>query len=243
MTPIAKTLVVIPAYNEAEALPATLADLHDAQPELDVVVIDDGSADDTAAAARSHGAAVVRLPFNLGVGGAVRTGLRYAHDRGYHRTVVFDADGQHDATSITALVAAIDAGADMAVGSRFADPDSDYVTGHGRRRAMRLLSRIVRWSTGRTFTDTTSGFRAFNEDATALLARRYPVEYLADTVEVLVMMCHGGYRVVEVPVTMRPRSTGQPSSRSIKLVIDYLRLLIGITASAWRPRNHKERSS
>jgi glycosyltransferase involved in cell wall biosynthesis len=243
MTPSAKTLVVIPAYNEADALPMTLTDLRSAQPDLDVVVVDDGSADATADAARAAGVAVVQLPFNLGVGGAVRTGLRFAHDRGYHRTVVFDADGQHDPASITALVDAIDAGADMAVGSRFADPESDYVTGSGRRRAMRLLSRIVRWSTGRTFTDTTSGFRAFNEDATSLLARRYPVEYLADTVEVLVMMCHSGYLVVEVPVSMRPRSTGQPSSRSVKLVIDYLRLLIGILASAWRPRTHKERSS
>jgi glycosyltransferase involved in cell wall biosynthesis len=242
MSGTSKTLVVIPAYNEAEALPSTLEELRSDQPELAVVVIDDGSEDGTAEVARTMGAAVVQLPFNLGVGGAVRTGLRYSSEHGYHRTVVFDADGQHSPAAIADLVAAIDAGADMAVGSRFADPDSSYVTGHGRRRAMKLLSRIVRWSTGRSFTDTTSGFRAFNEDATSLLAKRYPVEYLADTVEVLVMMCHEGYEVVEVPVTMRPRTTGQPSSRSIKLVINYLRLLIGITASAWRPRGNKERS-
>ena len=242
MSTASKTLVVIPAYNEAEALPSTLGELRSDQPSLDVVVIDDGSADSTADVARTMGVRVVQLPFNLGVGGAVRTGLRYSAEHGYHRTVVFDADGQHSPDAITDLVAAIDAGADMAVGSRFAGAETTYVTGRGRRRAMRLLSRIVRWSTGRTFTDTTSGFRAFNHEATDMLARRYPVEYLADTVEVLVMMCHDGYEVVEVPVTMRPRTRGAPSSRSIKLVINYLRLLIGILASAWRPRTQKERN-
>jgi glycosyltransferase involved in cell wall biosynthesis len=238
-----RTLVVVPAYHEEDAIAATLKDLANEQPDLDVVVIDDGSTDATATIAAQSGANVVRLPFNLGVGGAVRTGLRYAVEHGYDRTVIFDGDGQHLASSITSLLEVLDDGADMAVGSRFALDAPGYEVGGSRRRAMALLSRIVGWSTGRVFTDTTSGFRAFGREPTELLARAYPVEYLADTVEVLILLCREGYRVEEVPVAMRPRTSGQPSSRSFKLVFNYLRLLIGILASASRPRPTRERSS
>jgi glycosyltransferase involved in cell wall biosynthesis len=175
----------------------------------------------------------VRLPFNLGVGGAVRTGLRHARDEGYQRAVVFDADGQHDPASVAALLAALDAGADMAVGSRFAAATS-YETGRLRFRAMRLLSAIVRVLTGQRFTDTTSGLRAVNRPVIELLARDYPAEYLADTVEALLLVLYAGHRVVEVPTPMRPRQAGRPSSRRLSLVVNYLRLLVGILGSASR---------
>lgn len=235
-----RSLVVIPAFNEAKALPRTLEELQRDQPGLDIVVIDDGSSDDTADVAAVAGIPVVRLPFNLGVGGAVRTGLRYSVEHDYDRTVVFDADGQHDPSSIKVLLDTLDDGADMVVGSRFLADDDHYRTGHTRRRAMGLLTRLVTWSTGQAFTDTTSGFRSFDRRTTALLARAYPVEYLADTVEVLVMLCRAGYRVEEVAVTMRPRAEGEPSSRSWKLVVNYLRLLVGIVASATKPRPRKD---
>jgi len=201
-------------------------------------VIDDGSRDATAAVARAGGAHAVELPFNVGVGGAVRTGLHFARDRGYDRAVVIDADGQHDPGGISDLLDALDHGADMAVGSRFADdPNTDkeaYKVGRTRRRAMRFLSLVVRALTGQRFTDTTSGFRALDRPVIELLAREYPVEYLADTVEALLITLNAGFRVQEVPIAMRPRAAGTPSTRSIKLVLNYLRLLVGILSSASR---------
>ena len=237
-----RTVVLVPAFDEEDAIGAALDDLAAQQPGLDVVVIDDGSTDATASVATGHGVPVVRLPFNLGVGGAVRTGLRYAVEHGYDRSVIFDGDGQHLAASISQLLDVLDDGADMVVGSRFTEDSPDYRVGRSRRQAMGLLSKIVSWSTGRRFTDTTSGFRAFSRGPTELLAREYPVEYLADTVEVLILLCRSGYRVEEVPVEMRARAGGQPSTRSLKLVFNYLRLLIGILASASRPRPTRESS-
>ena len=229
-----RTLVVVPAYQEEQALPGTLKELRDVVPELDVLVVDDGSRDATAkVAAAATDVTVARLPFNLGVGAAVRTGLRYAVDNGYHRVVVVDADGQHDPATISTLLRALDEGADMVIGSRFGD-GSSFAVGRTRGRAMKSLHRVVRWQTGQSFTDTTSGFRAFDAPVVAMLARDYPVEYLADTVEVLLMVCRAGYKVVEVPVAMRTRAGGQPSTRHLQLAYNYLRLMIGILASASR---------
>jgi glycosyltransferase involved in cell wall biosynthesis len=227
--------VIIPAYNEREALPGTLRELRSEVPDLDVLVVDDGSTDETAALARAaEGVEAVRLPFNLGAGGAVRTGLHYARDEGYRRAVVFDADGQHSPQAIRTLLAALDEGADLVVGSRFMEGADPYELGRSRRRAMRLLQSIVRRLTGQPFTDTTSGFRAFDRPVIELLARDYPAEYLADTVEVLLMVAYEGFRIVEVPASMRARVLGQPSNRNLKLIVNYLRLLVGITSSASR---------
>ncbi len=230
------TLVVVPAFQEEQALPGTLKELRDVVPDLDVLVVDDGSRDSTAKVAALADVRVARLPFNLGVGAAVRTGLRYAVDRGYQRVVVVDADGQHDPATIGDLLAGLDAGADMVIGSRFATVQEPgvHLVGRTRGRAMKSLHRVVRWQTGQSFTDTTSGFRAFDGPVVAMLARDYPVEYLADTVEVLLMVCRAGYRVVEVPVVMRTRAGGKPSARHLQLAYNYLRLMIGIVASASR---------
>jgi glycosyltransferase involved in cell wall biosynthesis len=231
-----RTLVVVPAFQEEQALPGTLKELRDVVPDLDVLVVDDGSRDSTAKVAALADVRVAPLPFNLGVGAAVRTGLRYAVDQGYQRVVVVDADGQHDPATIGDLLAGLDAGADMVVGSRFAAPHDPgvHLVGRTRGRAMKSLHRVVRWQTGQSFTDTTSGFRAFDGPVIAMLARDYPVEYLADTVEVLLMVCRAGYRVVEVPVEMRTRAGGKPSARNMQLAYNYLRLMIGIIASASR---------
>lgn len=229
-----RTLIVVPALNEEESLPATLKELREAVDDVDVVVIDDGSTDATAEVARRAGAVSARLPFTLGVGGAVRVGLHYAQQNGYNRAVVIDADGQHDPAGVTALLEALDEGADMAVGSRFATGNESYRVGRARRQAMRFLALIVRALTGQRYSDVTSGFRAFDRPVIELLAREYPVEYLADTVEALLIVRYAGFRVDEVPVTIRPRAGGVPSTRSFKLVVNYLRLLIGILGSASR---------
>ena len=227
-------LIIMPALNEEESLPATLKELREVVDDHDILVIDDGSTDATAEVAGRAGAVSAQLPFTLGVGGAVRVGLHYAQRNGYDRAVVIDADGQHDPAGITALLEALDHGADMAIGSRFTAGTDDYPVGRTRRQAMRFLGALVRALTGQRFSDVTSGFRAFDRPVIELLAREYPVEYLADTVEALLIVRYAGFRVDEVPIRMRPRAAGVPSTRRVKLVINYLRLLIGILGSASR---------
>lgn len=229
-----RILIIMPALNEEESLPSTLKELREIVDDPDILVIDDGSTDATAEVATRAGAVSAQLPFTLGVGGAVRVGLHYAQRNGYDRAVVIDADGQHDPAGITSLLEALDHGADMAVGSRFAAGTDDYPVGRTRRQAMRFLGAIVRALTGQRFSDVTSGFRAFDRPVIELLAREYPVEYLADTVEALLIVRYAGFRVDEVPISMRPRAAGVPSTRRTKLVINYLRLLIGILGSASR---------
>ena len=155
------------------------------------------------------------MAFTLGVGGAVRVGLNYAERNGYDRAVVIDADGQHDPAGISALLDALDRGAAMAVGSRFVAGEGDYPVGRTRRQAMRFLGAIVRVLTGQQYSDVTSGFRALDRPVIELLAREYPVEYLADTVEALLIVRYAGFRVDEVPVKMRPRSAGVPSTAPV----------------------------
>jgi glycosyltransferase involved in cell wall biosynthesis len=224
-------LIIVPAYNEEDALPSTLREIHGVRPAVDVVVVDDGSRDHTAAAAEAGDASVLQLPFNLGVGAAVRTGLHYAAAQGYQQVVVMDADGQHDPDGVSILLGALE-DADLVIGSRFGPGAPDYPVGRTRRRAMRLLAAIVRRRTGQRFTDVTSGFRAMRRPVIELLAAEYPAEYLADTVEALLIVHDHGLRITEVPVPMRPRAAGMPSSRGVVLALNYLRLLVGILSSA-----------
>jgi glycosyltransferase involved in cell wall biosynthesis len=231
---VIRTLAVIPAFNEELSLPVTLRELAATAPGLDVLVVDDGSDDATRSVARNGGAAVLRLPYNLGVGAAVRAGLRYAVEHDYGRVVVVDADGQHDAEGIGRLLAVLDEGADVAVGSRFAPGAPGYEVSGGRRRAQRLLAGVVRRLIHQPLTDVTSGFRAFDRKVIEFLAVEYPAEFLADTVEVL-LKCHSaGFTIREIPVGMRHRAAGRPSSRNVKLLLNYLRLLIGIASWGWR---------
>lgn len=212
----------------------TLSELVATVPDVDIVVVDDGSHDSTSVVARQSGVFTLRLPFNTGVGGAVRTGLRFAQQQHYARAVVVDADGQHDPRAIPALLARLDAGADLVIGSRFADPATPYDVGRARRNAMRLLGAIVHRVTGQRFTDVTSGYRAFSSQAIRLLAREYPSEYLADTVEVLLIAHRAGLILDEVPAVMRVRAGGVPSSRNIRLALNYLRLLVDIGCGGYR---------
>ena len=219
------TLVIIPAYNEEEALPATLAELAEIRADLDVLVISDGSTDKTAALAGAAGVPVVELPFNLGIGGALQTGFRYAVRHGYRRAIQFDADGQHDPREIATLEGALDDGAALVIGSRFGEGKVEYRVGPIRRVAMHLLRLSVNAITSHKFTDTSSGFRAFGTPALEFFAQSYPVEFM-DSTEALLLACRAGYRVVEVPTRIRKRSAGQPSNRNVRLVYHYLRLAV-----------------
>jgi glycosyltransferase involved in cell wall biosynthesis len=225
-------LVVVPAFNEQAALPGTLAEVLRHVPPAQVVVIDDGSRDDTAGAARAAGVPVVRLPYNLGIGGALRTGFSYALEHGFARVVQVDGDGQHDPAEMGVLLAGLDDGADLVIGSRFLG--GGYDVSRTRGAAMRLLGRFVHSLTGQRFTDTSSGFRAFGPRAMRLFARRYPAEYLSDTVEAILIACRAGLTVREVPVRMRVRAEGKASTRHFRLAYHYVRLLVVMAAGAGR---------
>lgn len=226
-----RTLVVIPAFNEEAALPDVLTELASTVPDHEVLVVDDGSTDATAEVARRAGVRVARLPFNLGIGGALRTGFRYAATHGYERVVQFDADGQHDADAIARLHAALDGGADMVVGSRFAADEVDYDVGHVRGGAMGFLRVVVHLLSGRRFTDTSSGFRGFGPRALRFFSRNYPAEYM-DSVEALMLAAYAGLTIEEVPTPMHSRAAGQPSTRSLRLIYHYLRVLLVLLISA-----------
>ena len=212
-----RVLVVVPALNEAASVGSVVQEIREALPDADVLVVDDGSTDRTARHARLAGASVVSLPYTLGVGGAMRTGYRYAERRGYSAVVQVDADGQHDPAYLPELIGALQH-ADVVVGARFAGVGSYAVRGP-RLWAMRALSRTVGRIVGTRLTDVTSGFRASSRQAIRVFARHYPAEYLGDTVETLVIAHRSGLRVCQVPVAMRARAHGVPSQRAAGSVV------------------------
>ena len=220
---MADVLVIVPALNEEAAIASVVADTRRAL-GAEVVVVDDGSTDATGEEARASGGVVLRHPFNLGVGAAVRTGLRYAVENGYETVVQLDGDGQHDPEDARLLLSRLEAGdVDVVVGSRF---EHGYECSTPRRMVMRLLSSIVSRRLGNRVTDTTSGFRAFGGPAVGYFARVYPSDYLSDTVEALLLAADAGLRVTEIPVHMRRRSTGTASTNAVSGAFHVLRLFL-----------------
>ncbi len=201
-------LAVVPAYNEAPTIAGVVGALQRKTPHIDVVVVDDGSTDDTGALAEGAGARVLRMPFNLGIGGAVQAGFKYADEHGYEYMVQVDGDGQHDPGEIPKLFNALDGGADMICGTRFATA-TGYIAPISRRTGIHvfafLLSRLLR----QPVTDPTSGFRLYNRRAIALFARDYPHDY--PEVEAVLMLHHHRLTMREVPVRMLQRGGGVSS--------------------------------
>lgn len=231
-----RLLIVIPAWREEEALPALLDEISQTSGiDADVLVVDDGSPDATARVAREHGARVLRLPLNLGVGGAVRTGYRYAVEGGYSHAVQVDADGQHRPADIAKLVARMEeTGADIVIGARFAGVGNYEV--HGPRAwAMRFLSAVLSRRFGTRLTDTTSGFKLMNRRAFAYFAQNMPAEYLGDTVEALVMASKAGLDVEQVGVEMRERQAGEASHNTWKSALFLFRGVIAMAIAMTRP--------
>lgn len=236
-----RTLIIIPALNEEAALPTVLRSLAKNAPGYDVLVVDDGSQDTTAQVAKASGARVAQLPFNLGIGGALRTGFRYAVRNGYDRAAQFDADGQHEATALPQLFNELDRGADLVIGSRFATREKQYRAGGIRGGAMNLLRMFIGLLAGQTFTDTSSGFRAFSRPMLEFFALTYPKDYL-ESPEALLLACYAGFHVVEVPVTMHRRTGGRPSQPSFRLMYHYIRLVLALSSMA-SPRNRATRKN
>ncbi|MGB2571513.1 glycosyltransferase family 2 protein [Micromonospora citrea] len=212
-----RVLIIIPALNESGSIADVVGEVRGELPGVDVLVVDDGSTDRTAAVAAAAGARVAKLPYNLGVGGAMRLGYRYARDNGFDVAIQIDADGQHDPRYVPKLVDLLDE-VDLVIGARFAG-EGDYSVRGPRRWAMVMLSLVLSKVAKTKLTDTTSGFRAANRRVIEMFAAWYPAEYLGDTVETLVHTARRGYTIRQVPVAMRKRMAGTPSHSPAKAMI------------------------
>jgi glycosyltransferase involved in cell wall biosynthesis len=228
-------LVIVPAWNEQSSVGSVVSELALALPSADVLVVNDGSTDRTSLVARAAGAVVLDLPVNLGVGGAMRAGYKYAFRNGYTHTVQHDADGQHDPQSIRVLLAAMDEqAADIIIGSRFAGVGRYKVRGP-RRWTMWMLSLVLSRVARTRLTDTTSGFKACNAKAIRLFSTNYPAEYLGDTVESIVIGARAGLKIRQVGVAMRMRANGRPSHGPMRAGVFLLRAILALAIALSRP--------
>jgi glycosyltransferase involved in cell wall biosynthesis len=212
-------LVLVPAFNEAGSISKTIQGL--SKIGLDFVIIDDGSIDDTAKIAEEAGSRVLRLPINLGVGGALRTGFQYACKHGYSAIIQVDADGQHPVNEIEDLIAAANNhSCHMVIGSRFRSDTATMKVSKVRRLPMRVLARSASVATGVQITDATSGFRLIQQPLLGEFARSFPAYYLGDTYEAIVSAGRSGYLVREIPAALLPREVGE-SSASIAQAVKF----------------------
>lgn len=222
-----KALVIIPAFNEAASIGQVIAGAREALPEADVLVVDDGSVDETASRAIASGARVTSLPFNLGYGVALQTGYKYALAKGYDFVLQMDADGQHEARDLPALLEVVRSNrADVAIGSRFLK-NRDYHAPLARRVGMSLFASIASLMTHTRVTDPTSGFQALNRRVVQFYASpAYPVDY--PDADVLIMLHNSGFRFVEVPVTMYSDDRGKSMHGGIRPLYYVFKMLLSI---------------
>lgn len=227
-----KTLIAIPAFNEEASLAMVIRDVSRHHDLVDVLVVDDGSIDRTYTIARSAGARVLRHSINLGVGAAMGTAFQYAARHGYQRLVQLDADGQHRPEFLELLLN--DMGDfDIVIGSRFAN-GGYFRTTLARRSVMRVIAWVVSRYARTRLTDVTSGFRASGPRAIALFSQHYPVEYLGDTVESIVLASRQGLRVKEVPVQMNERFGGLPSQSFLRAFLYTGRIFLILVLATFR---------
>ncbi len=227
-----RRIAIVPAFNEQDSIARVIGEIRAFDPELEIVVVDDGSRDRTAAVAEELGAHVVRLPFNLGIGGAVQTGFRYAFEEGFRLAVRLDGDGQHDAMELGRLLEPVLSGeADIAVGSRFAQR-SGYQSSRSRRAGITILAGTVSLLVRRRVTDPTSGFQALNRHAIGLFAADYPHDI--PEVEAVLMLHKHRLRMVEVPVQMRERAGGRSSIGAFFAVYYMVKVLLALFVGLFR---------
>ena len=230
-----RRVAIVPAYGEEAAIGGVVREIRGFDPGMDVVVVDDGSPDATAAKAAAAGAAVVRLPFNLGIGGAVQTGFKYALEHDYELAVRLDGDGQHDPSELPKLIAPVLADeADIVVGSRFAEEGEAYKPPLARRLGIGLFARVVSLLVRQRVTDTTSGFQALNRRGIALFAADYPHDY--PEVEATVMVVRHRLRLLEVPVRMREREHGSSSITTLRSAYYVVKVLLALFVGLFRRR-------
>lgn len=226
-----KTIILIPAYNEEKNIGLVIDEIKSNIPESTILVIDDCSNDKTADLAKENGALIIRLPFNLGIGGAMQTGYKFAMEKGYDIAIQVDGDGQHDPSQIKFLMQPIlNEKVNLVIGSRYLEKQKVYRAPFLRRIGSYVFSLVVYLLVGKKISDTTSGFRACDRGVIKFYASNYPQDY--PEVEAITLLSKKGFSVVEVPVQMRPRKEGGSSITPIRslyyMVKVFLALLIGI---------------
>jgi glycosyltransferase involved in cell wall biosynthesis len=230
---LGRIAAVVPAYNEAGAIARVVDEIRAFDPAIEVVVVDDASTDETAAAAAERGATVLRLPFNVGIGGAVQTGFRFALEEGYDTAVRLDGDGQHDASELGKLLAPLERReADLVVGSRFVDEGGAYRPPFARRLGIRLFARLVSVLGGQRVTDTTSGFIALDRVGIELFAAEYPHDY--PEVEATLVALRSGLRLAQVQVAMRERETGSSSITFLRSLYYIVKVTLALLVASLR---------
>jgi len=227
-----KTLIAIPAFNEEASIGAVLAELAGHHPMEHVIVIDDGSRDATSTIARDAGVRVIRHSVNLGVGAAMGSAFKYAARNGYEALVQLDADGQHRPEFLSVLLDRVGS-ADIVVGSRFAG-GGEFRSTWARRNVQRVIAWTVSAYARTRLTDVTSGFRVAGPKAIQLFAEHYPVEFLGDTVESIVLASRHGLSVAEVPVVMNERAGGLPSQSIFRATLYTGRILLILVLAGFR---------
>lgn len=233
---MSKGLIIIPAHNEEENLKTLIPEIRQNVSDMDIVVINDYSTDRTSELARELGVNVVDLPCNLGYGGAVQTGFKYAMKNNYDYCVQIDGDGQHDPSGIASLIDELHSnGTDVALGSRFLGR-ADYHIPFARRLGMMLFSKIIKMLSGLKITDPTSGYQALNSRVIKFFANdNYPIDYPdADT---LIMLNFSGFKVKEVPVTMRERTFGESMHNNLKAFYYVFKMFLAIFVIVLRGKN------
>lgn len=230
---LSRTLIVMPAFNEEEAIGGVIQEVFATLPGAHCLVVNDGSSDRTTQVARAAGALVAVLPVNLGVGGAMRLGFKYALEHGFENVVQIDSDGQHDPSSVLALLERLKF-ADLVIGARFAGT-GEYEARGPRRWAMLVLASILSRTAHTRLTDTTSGFKASGPRAVRLFASHYPAEYLGDTIEALVIAARAGCVIEQIPVSMRVRAGGTPSHNPLRAAAYLGRAFMALCFALIRP--------
>lgn len=240
MSHFTRVCTITPAYNEEETIQKVIDQIGQHLPNSQTVVINDGSRDKTSVVAQQAGAVVVDLPFNLGIGGAVQTGLRFANQNDFDVAIEIDADGQHDPAFLPILLEELETeGADMVIGSRFVK-STEYRSSIMRRFGIHLFSFLIKLITGRRIYDSTSGYRAYSKRALSFLAQRYPSDFPEP--ESIVMLLNAGFKVKEVPVEMAERQGGESvigkSDFSWKGAYFVISNAIAILISGLKPKRH-----
>jgi glycosyltransferase involved in cell wall biosynthesis len=227
-----RSIAIVPAYNEEGSLGQVLEEIRSVDPDLEIVVINDASADGTARVAAAAGVSAVHLPFNVGIGGAVQTGYQYALEHGFELAIQVDGDGQHDPSEIGRVLEPIlDGRADLVVGTRFVK-GGGYRGTRLRRVGIRVFAAIVSLMVRQRVSDTTSGFRAVNRKALRLFAADYPHDY--PEVESIVLLSRHRLRMLEVPVQMRVRETGNSSITAMRSAYYMIKVLLALFIGLFR---------
>ena len=225
-------LVIIPAFNEEGSLEKVVDEVHTHLPQVEVLVVNDGSTDLTSEKAKACGAMVLDLPFNLGIGGAMQAGYQYAHEKGYDIAIQVDGDGQHDPKEIGKLLKALkEKKVDVAIGSRFIG-DLGYKSSTMRRIGISIFSQVISMIVGQKITDPTSGFRAANRKAIQLFASNYPQDYPEPEVVILLHQCR--LKMEEVPVGMSERYSGESSITKIRSMYYMVKVLLAIFVDCFK---------